>query len=104
VPVASATLLIVPNLTRGVRPYALIENVVTDPAWRQRGIATYLLRAAQQMAWDANCYKVMLLTGRNDDGTLHFYLGAGFRDDEKTGFVARPGPDVVAAPTSPAAP
>jgi GNAT superfamily N-acetyltransferase len=89
-PVATATLVIVPNLTRGARSYALIENVVTDRAWRKRGIGTHLLRAAQQMAWGVNCYKVMLMTGSKKEETLSFYRGAGFVDGDKTGFVARP--------------
>ena len=88
--VASVTLLIIPNLTRAVRPYALIENVVTDPAWRRRGIATQLLQLAQTTAWDAGCYKVMLMTGRKDEATLRFYRHAGFSDSDKTAFVARP--------------
>ncbi len=87
--VASVTLLLVPNLTRGVRPYALIENVVTDPAWRGRGIATQLLQLAQKSAWDGGCYKVMLMTGRKDDATLRFYRRAGFVDGDKTAFIAR---------------
>ena len=88
--VASATLLIVSNLTRGARPYALVENVVTLPAWRKRGIAGTLLRTAQNMAWAANCYKLTLTTGRRDAETLRFYRNAGFSADDKTAFVARP--------------
>jgi len=88
--VATATLIILPNLTRGTRPYALIENVVTDPAWRQRGIGTRVLLAAQRMAWEAGCYKVMLMTGSKKEATLRFYRNSGFIDGDKTGFIARP--------------
>jgi GNAT superfamily N-acetyltransferase len=89
--VASCTLVIIPNLTRGARPYGLIENVVTHVDYRRQGIATRLLQQALEIAWEAGCYKVMLLTGRKDEATLRFYEKAGFHRGEKTGFVATPG-------------
>lgn len=73
---ASCTLTIIPNLTRDARPYSVIENVVTDPAFRRQGLAHAVLRAAQQAAWDAECYKIMLATGR--PGLVPFYEAAGF--------------------------
>ena len=88
--VASCTLAIIPNLTRGARPYGIIENVVTHAAHRRKGIGTRVLRAARQIAWGHDCYKVMLLTGRKDEATYRFYEQAGFRRDIKTGFVAMP--------------
>ncbi len=88
--VASCVLVIIPNLTRSARPYGLIENVVTHPDFRKRGLGTQLLKAALALAWEQNCYKVMLLTGRKDEATLRFYQQAGFEGGVKTGFVAKP--------------
>lgn len=88
--VASCTLVIIPNLTRAARPYGLIENVVTHPAYRKQGIGSQLLRYALQLAWDQQCYKVMLLTGRKQEETLRFYEKVGFQRGLKTGFVAKP--------------
>ncbi|QTK80881.1 Acetyltransferase [Agrobacterium tumefaciens] len=62
--VATATLQIVPNLTRAARPYALTENVVTRENRRGRGYGRAVVRHAVEAAFAANCYKVMLLTGR----------------------------------------
>jgi GNAT superfamily N-acetyltransferase len=86
--VATCTLVVTPNLTNGARPYALIENVVTDAAHRQRGLGHAVLRAAITAAWQAGCYKVMLLTGSKQASTLRFYLSAGF-SQTKTGFQIR---------------
>ena len=88
--ISTCALTIIPNLTRGARPYGLIENVVTHPDYRRRGIGTRVLQHALGIAWGKNCYKVMLLTGRQQEATLQFYERAGFIRGEKTGFVARP--------------
>ncbi len=47
----------VPNLTRGARPYALVENVVTHTDYRRLGFGRAVLRAAMDAAWAAGCYK-----------------------------------------------
>jgi GNAT superfamily N-acetyltransferase len=93
--VSACTTTVIPNLTRAGRPYALIENVVTDAAFRGRGWGRNVLSAALQFAWARSCYKVMLLTGRKDDGIVGFYERCGFRRDDKLGFVARPAPTSV---------
>jgi len=86
--VATCTLVVIPNLTRGGSPYALIENVVTDAAHRNTGYGKAVLKAATEAAWAAGCYKVMLLTGSKRPQTLQFYLDAGF-EQSKTGFQMR---------------
>ena len=86
--VSTCTLTIIPNLTRSARPYGLIENVVKHPEFRRRGLATLPLRFALQWAWQSDCYKVMLLTGRKDEATLRFYEQARFKAGVKTEFIA----------------
>ncbi|MBB6484303.1 GNAT family N-acetyltransferase [Rhizobium lusitanum] len=86
--VSSVTLAVIPNLTRGGAPYALIENVVTHADCRQRGLAGTVIRKAIATAWDKDCYKVMLLTGSKDPATLRFYANCGFMQD-KTGYQIR---------------
>lgn len=87
--VSSCTLVITPNLTRGARPYGLIENVVTHPRHRRTGLGRAVLSAALAAAWKADCYKVMLATGSRREETLRFYEGAGFERGGKTFFQAR---------------
>ncbi len=86
--VATATLQIVPNLTRAARPYALIENVVTLENRRGRGYGRAVVRHAVEAAFAANCYKVMLLTGRQNPEVHAFYESCGFVQN-KTGFQIR---------------
>jgi GNAT superfamily N-acetyltransferase len=88
--VATCTLIIIPNLSRSARPYGLIENVVTHRDHRRKGLGTALLKAALDLAWEKNCYKVSLMTGSKSENTFKFYEGAGFVRGEKTAFIARP--------------
>jgi ribosomal protein S18 acetylase RimI-like enzyme len=87
--VSSCVLVVVPNLTRAARPWSVIENVVTDAAYRRRGFGTAVLRFAREAAIAAGCYKVMLATGNQDTGTLRFYEGAGFTRVDLTCFQTR---------------
>jgi GNAT superfamily N-acetyltransferase len=87
---STATVTIIPNLTRGCRPYALVENVVTHSAHRRNGYGRAVLSAALDLAWSKGCYKVLLLTGSDDENTLRFYERTGFNPGEKRAFVARP--------------
>ncbi len=84
--VASCTLVIVKNLTRGGCPYGLIENVVTHGNYRRMGFGRAVLEKAIETAKENGCYKVMLMSGRKDEGTLSFYEKVGFERGIKTGF------------------
>jgi GNAT superfamily N-acetyltransferase len=77
--VSTCTLVTIPNLTRGVRPYGLVENVVTHPDHRRTGLGRAVLSFALDTAWQAGCYKVMLATGSRREETLRFYEACRFR-------------------------
>jgi len=85
--VSSCVCVIIPNLTHQQRHYALIENVITDEAYRKRGFATACLDYAKEIAVKDNCYKMMLLTGSKKESTLKFYEQAGYNRNDKTAFI-----------------
>ena len=68
--VSSCVCVIIPNLTRNVRPYAFVENVVTHADYEME-----------------NCYKIMLLTGSKSPETLRFYEKAGYNSSDKAAFI-----------------
>ena len=85
--VSSCVCVIIPNLTRNIRPYAFIENVVTHSEYRGKGYATACLNHAKELAEKADCYKMMLLTGSKSDSTLNFYKSSGYNCTDKTAFI-----------------
>lgn len=87
--VSSCVLAVTQNLSRGGRPWAVVENVVVSAAHRRKGYGVALLDEARRIALCQNCYKIMLLTGRKDEGTLAFYRRAGYDQNEKTAFIQR---------------
>ncbi|GAU83695.1 GNAT family N-acetyltransferase [Bosea sp. BIWAKO-01] len=87
--IASCVVVIVPNLTRNLRPFALIENVVADARFRGQGLGKRVIGAAIEQAWSAGCYKVMLQTGRKDAAVHGFYESCGFSRG-KAAFEIRP--------------
>lgn len=79
--------VIVPNLTRGARPYALIEGVVTCAEQRRRGYGALAMQGLMQRCWDAGCYKIMLMSGRKRAEIHAFYESLGFDKHKKQAFV-----------------
>lgn len=85
--VSSCVCVIIPNLTHGQQPYAFVENVITDEAFRGRGLAGACLDYARNIARKAGCYKMMLLTGSKEESTHRFYRRAGYNANDKTAYI-----------------
>jgi ribosomal protein S18 acetylase RimI-like enzyme len=70
---------VLPNLTRGARPFMLVENVVVNAGYRRAGVGSALLEAAVGLARQAGCYKIQLLSRAERDAAHAFYESRGFR-------------------------
>lgn len=87
--VATCNAAIVPNLTRGARPFAVVENVWTHPKFRRQGLGSAVMQELLSRCWDARCYKVMLLSATHR-GTAHeFYERNGFDKNSKQAFIIK---------------
>jgi GNAT superfamily N-acetyltransferase len=76
--VGTLALYILPNLSHGARPFAIVENVVVDASERGSGIGKQLMAEAERIAREAGCYKVSL-TSNNKRGPAHaFYEAIGY--------------------------
>jgi GNAT superfamily N-acetyltransferase len=82
--VGTLTLVLVPNLTYGGRPWSMIENVVVDERYRGRGIGRALMNYALAVAEAGGCYKVQLLSGRKEE-QVEFYVRLGFDSSGSVG-------------------
>ncbi|MCH8064552.1 MAG: GNAT family N-acetyltransferase [Chloroflexi bacterium] len=77
--VGSAALIIVPNLSRQGRPYAIIENIVIDTDARGVGHGEALVRYAIEEARKAGCYKLSLTSNKRRPDAHRFYERLGFQ-------------------------
>jgi len=87
--VSTCYLNVIPNLTRSARPYAVIENVVTDEAMQSNGFGKQVIKHAVSQAWAMGCYKVMLMTGSKEASTHAFYRACGFSGSQKQAYIIR---------------
>ncbi len=88
--VAACNAAVIPNLTRGARPYAVIENVITAEAQQRRGFGSSALQELLRRCWARRCYKVMLLSSAARARVHDFYEANGFDKISKLGFVIKP--------------
>lgn len=88
--VAATYLNVIPNITRSASPYAVVENVVVEESLRGKGLGKQIMAGTLKAAWEAGCYKAMLMTGSRRPSTHAFYRACGFANDAKTAYLARP--------------
>ena len=69
------------------QPFAVIENLVVDQAYRGYGIGQLLLNAVERFCLSRSCSKMMLLSSASRVDAHRFFERVGFRGDLKRGFV-----------------
>jgi ribosomal protein S18 acetylase RimI-like enzyme len=84
---ATCSVTVIPNLTRGAKSYALIENVATDKNHRNRGLAKACLDRAEQIALEAGCFKLTLTTRPANQAAKTLYTKLGYKDDLRQAYV-----------------
>ncbi|MBD8511631.1 GNAT family N-acetyltransferase [Photobacterium sp. CAU 1568] len=80
---------LVPTMTNGGQPFAIIEHVITSAQYRRQGLSQKVIEKALSLAWDMGCYKVMLLSGENRPEAHHLYEKVGFQSGIERGFVIK---------------
>lgn len=85
---ATCMLITAPNLLRGGRRHAFLENVVSHPELRGRGYGKAVVLVALAHAWAMDCHHVMMQSGRKDPKVHAFYRGLGFEPGLRVAYVA----------------
>jgi N-acetylglutamate synthase-like GNAT family acetyltransferase len=72
-------LIVVPHLGHGLRPFAVVENVVVSAAERSSGVGQAMMAAAGEIARKAKCYKLTLTSNVRRMRSHRFYARLGWR-------------------------
>ena len=75
--VGSVDVIVIPNLTRHGRPWAIMENVVVAQRHRRAGVGAALVRSPLAEVAKAGFYKMQLHTGKQRYGAHAFYRALG---------------------------
>ncbi|MGY3896798.1 GNAT family N-acetyltransferase [Aeromonas enterica] len=86
---ATCQLGVIPTLTNGGRPFGIIEHVITAARFRRQGLSQQVLEQALALAWQQDCYKVMLLSGEGREAAHRLYEKLGFKAGIEKGFVIK---------------
>lgn len=76
--IGTLDLLVVANLTHDAQSWAVVDNLVVDPATRRQGIGRALMEDALDRAMRSGCYKVELLSHETRHVAHQFYTSLGF--------------------------
>lgn len=81
----SFQLTYIPDMNAGGREVVLIENVIVDAAYRNRGVGSSMMRWAIDDARARGCYRVSLMSRNVRTDAHRFYARLGF-EAGSTGF------------------
>ena len=65
----------------GVRGW--VQKVAADPSWRRRGIASLLMRTAEQALREVGCSKLNLQARTTNTSAIEFYKQAGYDVEDR---------------------
>jgi L-amino acid N-acyltransferase YncA len=76
--VGTVALYIIPNLSHGATPYALVENVVVNHKYRRKGIGKKLMEYTIVRAKQEGCHRIELCSSKRRKEAHRLYRSVGF--------------------------
>lgn len=83
--VGTVALYIIPNLSHGATPYALVENLVVNHKYRRKGIGKKLMEYTIAQAKQEGCHRIELFSSKVRKEAHQLYRSVGF-EPEAYGF------------------
>ena len=84
---ATALVSLCSDVMFGIQPFAVIENVVVDSAFRRQGIGAALFKQIEVFCQVNDCYKIMLSSSIERHQAHQFFERLGFIGGRKRSFV-----------------
>jgi len=75
--VGTADLIVVLNLNHHGQPWAIVENVIVAHTARRKGVGRALMQHLIELARDAGCCKLQLLSGKHRAQAHELYRSVG---------------------------
>ena len=76
--VGTMALFIIPNLSHGATPYALVENLVVNHKYRRRGIGKKLMEYTIARAKQERCHRIELCSSKGRKEAHRLYRSVDF--------------------------
>ena len=76
--VGTVALYIIPNLSHGATPYALVENLVVNHKYRRKGIGKKLMEYTITRAKQEGCHRIELCSSKRRKVAHRLYRSVGF--------------------------
>jgi len=76
--IGTLVLSVLPGFAHGISPFAIVEYVVVDEAYRSKGIGRLLMEYVITRAKETGCYKVILTSDKRRERAHEFYRSLGF--------------------------
>jgi N-acetylglutamate synthase-like GNAT family acetyltransferase len=77
--VGTVALFIIPNLSHGATPYALVENLVVNHKCRRKGIGKKLMQYSIARARQEGCHRIELCSSKGRREAHRLYQSVGFK-------------------------
>ncbi|KJS11163.1 MAG: acetyltransferase [Peptococcaceae bacterium BRH_c8a] len=68
------------------KPFMVLENMIVDKRYRNKGVGRALITELERIAAEKNCTQIIFVTETNRNDACKFYESAGYNPEKYKGF------------------